>query len=117
MAQGVNVGPLAGLGAAVTGGAGDIGAAIGAELVRRGAAVTLIDRKSEAAARPWLERVREAGPAAYRQADVCDRRALEDVLRSLDALDVAIGNAGIVESAPFLDITAEQWRNHLDVNL
>ena len=30
---------------------------------------------------------------------------------------MAIGNAGIVESAPFLEVTAEQWQAHLDVNL
>jgi len=28
-----------------------------------------------------------------------------------------LANAGIVESAPFLDITAEQWQKHIDVNL
>jgi len=115
--DGVNLSSRAGLGVVVTGGAGDIGAAIGEELVRRGAVVTLIDRKSHEEAQPWLARLSEPARVAYRQADVCDRRALEDVLRSIDPLDVAIGNAGIVESSPFLDITAEQWRNHLEVNL
>jgi NAD(P)-dependent dehydrogenase (short-subunit alcohol dehydrogenase family) len=113
----VNAGSLTGLGIAISGGAGDIGAAIGAELVRRGAAVTLIDRKSEREAVPWLGRVKEAGPATYRRADVRDGPALEAVLRSVDPLDVAIGNAGVVESAPFLEITDEQWQTHLDVNL
>jgi NAD(P)-dependent dehydrogenase (short-subunit alcohol dehydrogenase family) len=110
----VNLRSLAGLGIVVTGGAGDIGAAIGTELTRRGATVTLVDRKSELEAEAWLAR---AGPVAYRQADVRDRAALEAVLRSVDPLDVAIGNAGVVESAPFLDITEEQWQTHLDVNL
>src|SRR5881394_1009049 len=91
---------LEGLGAVVTGGAGDIGVAIGMELLRRGARVTLIDRKTELEAGRWR-----------------DRRQLEEVLRSVDQLDVAIGNAGIVESAPFLEITEEQWQTHLDVNL
>jgi NAD(P)-dependent dehydrogenase (short-subunit alcohol dehydrogenase family) len=113
--HGVN--SLAGLGVVVTGGAGDIGAAICAELLRRGASVTLIDRKSNAEAQPWLARIGAVGLVGYRQADVRDRGALEKVLRSVDPLDVAIGNAGIVESAPFLEITAEQWRDHLDVNL
>jgi NAD(P)-dependent dehydrogenase (short-subunit alcohol dehydrogenase family) len=103
--------------AIITGGAGDIGAAIGAELVRRGASVTLIDRKSEQEAEGWLARVGEVGSVAYRQADVRDRPALERALRSVDPLDVAIGNTGVVESAPFLEITDEQWRTHLDVNL
>jgi NAD(P)-dependent dehydrogenase (short-subunit alcohol dehydrogenase family) len=108
---------LDGLGVIVTGGAGDIGAAIGAELLRRGASVTLLDRKSEPEAEPWLTRIGEAGSVAYRQADVRDRPGLEDVLRSVDPLDVAIGNAGVVESAPFLDITEEQWKSQVDINL
>src|SRR5437762_7079654 len=112
----VNV-ALEGLGVVVTGGAGDIGVAIGMELLRRGARVTLIDRKTELEAGRWLARIGDAGPVAYRQADVRDRRQLEEVLRSVDQLDVAIGNAGIVESAPFLEITEEQWQTHLDVNL
>jgi len=113
----VNFSSLAGLGVVVTGGAGDIGGAIGAELVRRGATVTLIDRKSEQEAEAWLARVGEVGSVAYRQADVRDRAALEHALRRVDPLDVAIGNAGVVESAPFLDITDEQWKTQLDVNL
>ena len=117
MTDRVNVNSLAGLGVVVTGGAGDIGVAIGAELLRRGARVTLIDRKSEQEAEAWLDRIGEAGSVAYRQADVRDRPALEHALRSVDPLDVAIGNAAVVESAPFLEITDEQWNTHLDVNL
>jgi NAD(P)-dependent dehydrogenase (short-subunit alcohol dehydrogenase family) len=117
VATGVNAGSLSSLGAVVTGGAGDIGAAIGAELARRGATVTLVDRKSDQEARPWLERVGDGGSVSYRQADVRNRADLESVLRSVESLDVAIGNAGIVESAPFLEITPEQWREHLEINL
>lgn len=110
--------PLAGLGVAITGGAGDIGAAIAGELARRGAKVTLIDRKSVSEAEPWLARAQEAGgEVAYREADVRDRGALDEVVRSVDPLDIAIGNAGIVDSAPFLEITGEQWREHLEINL
>lgn len=108
---------LDGVGVVVTGGAGDIGMAIGAELLRRGATVTLIDRKSELEAEQWLARISDAEPVAYRQADVRNRGQLEQVLRSVDPLDVAIGNAGIVESAPFLEISDEQWQAHLDINL
>ena len=108
---------LDGLGVVVTGGAGDIGAAMGAELRRLGATVTLIDRKPRAEAEPWLARARAHGDVAYAEADVRDRPALEAALAAVDPLDVAIGNAGIVRSAPFLEITPEQWHDHLDVNL
>ena len=33
------------------------------------------------------------------------------------SLDVAIGNAGIVEAAPFLDVSQAQWQAQLDVNV
>ena len=108
---------IAGRGIAITGGAGDIGAAMGAELTRLGARVTLIDRKSPAEAEPSLARARVHGEVAYAQADVRDRSTIDSALAAIDPLDVAIGNAGIVQSAPFLEITPEQWRDHLDINL
>jgi NAD(P)-dependent dehydrogenase (short-subunit alcohol dehydrogenase family) len=112
------VGDLDGRGVAITGGAGDIGAAMGRELSRQGASVTLIDRKSPEEAEPWIEGARGGnGKVRYAQVDVRDRDTLDEALAGIDPLDVAIGNAGIVDSAPFLEITEEQWENHLDVNL
>ena len=46
-----------------------------------------------------------------------DRAAIDAVLAAIDPLDIAIGNAGIVESAPFLEVTEEQWQRQLDINL
>lgn len=109
---------LDGAGIAITGGAGDIGAAMGRELSGLGASVTLIDRKTPEEAEPWLERVGEAnGGTSYVQADVRDRGAVDEALAGVEPLDVAIGNAGIVDAAPFLEVTEEQWREHLDANL
>jgi NAD(P)-dependent dehydrogenase (short-subunit alcohol dehydrogenase family) len=112
------MGELDGYGVAITGGAGDIGAAISRELSGKGASVTLIDRKAPEEAEPWLERVRGAGAEiSYVWADVRDQDAIHQALATMRSLDVAIGNAGIVDSAPFLEITEEQWQSHLDVNL
>jgi NAD(P)-dependent dehydrogenase (short-subunit alcohol dehydrogenase family) len=108
---------LDGRGIAITGGAGDIGAAMGAELRRLGAAVTLIDRKSASEAAPWLERAGQHGEVTYVQADVRDRETIDAALAAIDPLDVAIGNAAIGHGIPFLDITPQHWREHLDVNL
>ena len=106
------------VGIALTGGAGDIGAAMASELSRLGASVTLVDQKTPEEAEPWLKRVREtSGDVSYAQVDVRDRSAIDEALNGVDPLDIAIGNAGIVDSAPFLEITEEQWQNHLDVNL
>jgi NAD(P)-dependent dehydrogenase (short-subunit alcohol dehydrogenase family) len=108
---------IAGQGIAITGGAGDIGAAMAAELTRLGARITLVDRKPAAEAAPWLARARVHGDVAYAEADVRDRAALDASLAAVDPLDVAIGNAAIGHGIPFLEITPEQWREHLDVNL
>ncbi|MCY4110076.1 MAG: SDR family NAD(P)-dependent oxidoreductase [Chloroflexi bacterium] len=101
----------------VTGGAGDIGAAMGAEVCRRGATVTLLDRKSPDEASDWVDRVSANGKADYVQVDVTDRSSVESVLAAIDPLDVVVSNAGIVIPVPFLDVTQEQWHQHLDINL
>src|SRR5262245_25436744 len=94
-----------GLNVAITGGAGDIGAAMEAELTRLGASVTLIGRKSESEAEPWLARVREHGEVAYVRADVRHRHAIEAALAAIEPLDVAIANQAIGHGIPFLEIT------------
>lgn len=109
---------LEGLGAAITGGAGDIGSAMGRELAGRGVSVTLVDNKTSEEARPWVEwAAGTGGEVEYIRADVRDREALDGALSRVEPLDVAIGNAGIVDSAGFLQVTGEQWKRHLDVNL
>ncbi|MFD4026283.1 SDR family NAD(P)-dependent oxidoreductase [Streptomyces sp. NPDC058576] len=108
---------LEGRTALVTGGAGDIGAAMAAELTRRGARVTLLDVKSPDDAGPWLATASAHGPVDYVRADVADRADLDTALESAGPFELVLANAGIVESAPFLDITAEQWDRQLGVNL
>jgi NAD(P)-dependent dehydrogenase (short-subunit alcohol dehydrogenase family) len=108
---------LNGLGIAVTGAAGDLGHAMSLELARRGAQVAMIDRLPETEAEPRIKAVAAAGRCTYHQADVTDRAAIDAALAAVEPLDVAIGNAGIVESAPFLEVSEEQWRAHLDINL
>jgi NAD(P)-dependent dehydrogenase (short-subunit alcohol dehydrogenase family) len=66
-------------------------------------------------AKPWLERI--GAEVVYRHADVRDRRRLDEILARVDPLDIAIANAGVVDAAPILEITQEQWTRHLDVNL
>jgi NAD(P)-dependent dehydrogenase (short-subunit alcohol dehydrogenase family) len=108
---------LDGVGVAITGAAGDLGHAMSLELARLGAHVTMIDRVAPEDASERIGAVGRAGHCTYVQADVTDRPAIAAALRQVDPLDVAIGNAGIVESAPFLEVTAEQWQAHLDINL
>lgn len=108
---------MEGRGVAITGGAGDLGAAMAAEFARRGAIVTLIDAKTQEDAEPFVERVRDHGDANYVRADVTDRLAIGEALSKLEPLDVAVGNAGITKSTAFLETTEEEWRAQIDVNL
>jgi NAD(P)-dependent dehydrogenase (short-subunit alcohol dehydrogenase family) len=108
---------LAGLGVAVTGAAGDLGGAMALELASRGAVVTMLDRVPQEEASGRIAAVSDAGSCSYRQVDVTDRAAVDAALGAVETLDVVIGNAGIVEVAPFLDVSQAQWQAHLDVNV
>jgi len=105
----------------VTGGLGDIGLATGLRLASDGHAVTLADLadstegegRVEAASRNVASQAR----MQYVQVDVTDAAQLDAAINGTAGLDTVIANAGTVRSAPFLDITAEDWRAQLDVNL
>jgi len=108
---------IEGLGIAIAGGAGDIGSAMAAELTKHGGRVTLLDRKTERDAQDWIGRASVHGPVGYVQVDVTDRAGVDAALVGMVRLDIAIGNQGIGRGIPFLELTGEQWQEHLDVNL
>jgi NAD(P)-dependent dehydrogenase (short-subunit alcohol dehydrogenase family) len=108
---------IAGKNIAISGGAGDIGSAMAAELTKHGGNVTLIDRKSRDEAGPWIERAGANGPVRYVQADVTDRAAIDAALAGIGSLDIAIANQAVGRGIPFLELTREQWQEHLDINL
>ena len=108
---------LAGKRVLITGAAGGIGAATAARFVEEGAQVVALDRDAGA-----LERLQ--GRVALHgvvQADVSDKGQVASALIEMDGLvgglDVLINNAGISIRHNFLDITAEEWRQVLAVNL
>jgi NAD(P)-dependent dehydrogenase (short-subunit alcohol dehydrogenase family) len=105
----------------VTGGCGDIGRAMALELVERGATVTVFDvRAPEPTDTPDTDPFIDAldhGSVRFEQVDVCDRSAVRSALERIAPFEVVVGNAGISDSAPFLEITDQQWQRHLDVNL
>lgn len=109
---------LDGLGIAVTGGVGDIGLAIGHELARRGAEVRLLDVVELGEAATRIARLGDiAERISYSLVDIRDRPLLDTVLATVHPLDVVVACAGIVEAAPFLEVTDESWQRQLDVNL
>ncbi|MBN8593181.1 MAG: SDR family oxidoreductase [Anaerolineae bacterium] len=113
---------LSGKVAVITGGAGDLGNAMALHLAQEGAAVSLWDIKSEAEAAPQIDRVKSATlNVQYQQVDIRDRVAVDAafnaVMEQFGSLDIVCANAGIVEAAPFLEITPESWTRHIEINL
>ena len=111
------MGILDGQVALVTGAAGDLGNEMALHLAREGASVVMWDVKTEAEASSRIERVRAEGQVRYQQVDVVDRAAVDNAINSLERLDIVCSNAGIVDAAPFLEVSQQNWQNHLDVNL
>ena len=109
---------LKGKTAIVTGGAGDLGNAMARHLAEKGAHVVIWDIVAQAEAAPAIERARAHDPQVqYAQVDVRDRAAVDSAIADMPALDIVCSNAGIVEAQPFLELSSENWRNHLDINL
>lgn len=102
----------------ITGGAGGIGAATAKRFLDEGAHVVVLDCNNEA-----LSRVKDELPSlsGIISADVSDAdavaRAFGELDKLLGGLDVLINNAGISVRQPFMDITPQQWRMVMDVNL
>jgi NAD(P)-dependent dehydrogenase (short-subunit alcohol dehydrogenase family) len=112
---------LAGRHIVVTGGCGDIGRAMAVELAQRGGRVTVFDvQEPSGGDAPDTKAFADAlasGDVAFERVDVRDRAAVRSALERIAPFDAVIGNAGISRSAPFMEVTDEQWRDHLDVNL
>ena len=102
----------------ITGGASGIGAATAARFIEEGARVVVLDR-DEVGCQRIGQRV--PGLAGVICADVSDpgevARAFHELDELVGGLDILINNAGISIRHAFLDITADEWRQVIDVNL
>jgi len=121
------MGRLDGRAALVTGGSGGIGRATVLEFAREGADVAVHYYRSEEAARAVAEEVRAAGrTAAVLQGSVSERdsarRLVDEAADALGRLDVLACVAGHPYregewSKAFPDLTPEEWRAPLEVDL
>lgn len=102
----------------ITGGAGGIGSATAARFLEEGARVVILD-SDEAA----CQRIEQELPALEKSicADVSLPESVEQAFAELGArlggLDVLINNAGISVRHTFLEVTPEEWRRVIDINL
>lgn len=102
----------------ITGGARGIGAASAERFLQEGCRVAIFDIDPLA-----CRQISESLPGleAALITDVSDFRAVDEAFRSLDQLfagiDVLVNNAGISIQHPFLEITVEEWRKVIDVDL
>ena len=107
--------------AVVTGAGSGIGRASALALLAHGYKVALAGRKLDA----LQETVRQAGdhranalPVATNVADPASVAALFDAaVKAFGRVDVLFNNAGTGVGASFEDLTIEQWRGAIDVNL
>ena len=107
---------LQGQRALVTGGGRGIGRAIAAALTQAGAQVSILGR-DETALRDAVATGAAADFAACDVRDAISVSAALDRLSSAHAFDIAVANAGAVETGPFMRSDSERFRRMLDINL
>jgi NAD(P)-dependent dehydrogenase (short-subunit alcohol dehydrogenase family) len=113
---------LEGKHAIVTGGSRGIGAAIAAELVARGAKVTIMGRQRETLERQAAEMRGDAGvTVAVEECDVTDGEsvsaAFSRAIANLGPAYILVNNAGTARSKTFTQLTRDVWDEMIATNL
>ncbi len=107
--------------AVLTGAGSGLGRALALDLAQRGASLVVSDI-NVAAAEETAELVRQQGATAEAvQCDVTDREAVFDLVdeteKRLGGIDFIANNAGVAVGGPFEQISIEDWRWAVDINL
>ena len=111
---------LKGKKAIVTGGTRGIGRAIAERLLREGASVAICGRDQQVLARATAA-MKPLGNVYGHAADVTrpeEVRAFFDAVeREFSSLDIVVNNAGVGVFRKVADMSVEDWRRNIDVNL
>lgn len=107
--------------AVVTGGAGGIGLGIARALAAEGAHLVLADVDGDAAAKSAEALRGQGGRCIAVPTDVTSRDSVEALAKAATSefggVDVLVNNAGVYVGGPMRDVTEDDWRFVLDVNL
>jgi NAD(P)-dependent dehydrogenase (short-subunit alcohol dehydrogenase family) len=107
--------------ALITGASSGLGERFAQVLAANGASVALVARRADRL-KALQERIEKAGGRAIAiEADVLDRkamtRAFEQTEKALGTVTILVNNAGIAHATRAVDITPEEWRRILSVDL
>ena len=107
--------------ALITGGASGLGASAARLLASEGAAICLTDVQEDAGLAVAASITEAGGRAFFRRHDVTSETEWQDTVAAAKAkygkVDVLVNNAGIGETGPLLEMTLDQWRRMIAINL
>jgi glucose 1-dehydrogenase len=108
--------------ALVTGASSGIGAAVAQAFAQAGAAVAVHYHSDSGSAQQLVDHITACGGQALAlQADIAKpdacRRLVEAAAEQMQGLDILVANAGIQRDAPVAELSLQDWRDVLDVNL
>jgi NAD(P)-dependent dehydrogenase (short-subunit alcohol dehydrogenase family) len=90
-------------------------------LAREGAKVAITDRKNEGADRVLNAIARAGGQAVFIQQDVAEeadwKRTIDEILKRFGRLDILVNNAGVGAGKNIEELTLDDWRWVMRVNL
>lgn len=104
----------------MTGGAGGIASGLAQGFAAAGARLVLVDRNPAVETR--ADELRRAGADATAQVfDITDdeavRAAINGTREAAGRLDVVVNNAAIIVRKPFLEVSLDEWKQVMDINL
>lgn len=113
---------LTGKKAIVTGGSRGIGKGVALALAKAGADVVINYHSKPEEAEKVVEEIKKLGKQSYSvKADVSDRnevvKMIDEMIDKWGEINILVNNAGLLGAAPFIEMTEEEWRRVLNVNI